>query len=51
MFDSVLNMPLELLTIFAKSSILDAQLCSEYTPRELLPIFAKGLEAATEGVL
>ena len=30
MFDSVLNTPLELLTIFAKSSILDVQLCSEY---------------------
>ena len=31
MFDSVLNAPLELLTIFAKSSILDMQLRSEYT--------------------
>ena len=30
MFDSVLNTPLELLTIFAKSSILDVQLRSEY---------------------
>ena len=39
MFDSVLNTPLELLTIFAKNS------------REYLTIFAKGLEAATKGVL
>ena len=30
MFDSVLNTLLELLTIFAKSSILDVQLRSEY---------------------
>ena len=30
MFDTILNTPLELLTIFAKSSILDVKLRSEY---------------------
>ena len=30
MFDTIVNTPLELLTIFAKSSILDVKLRSEY---------------------
>ena len=45
MFDSVLNTPLELLTIFAKSSILDVQLRSEYA-QGIVNYFCKKLRSS-----
>ena len=45
MFDSVVNTCLELLTIFAKSFILDVQLRSECAYGIVKYFYAKGLEA------
>ena len=47
MFDSVLHAPLELLTIFAKSFILDVQLCSEYA-HGIVNYFSKRLRSSHE---